>query len=94
MVVAGEEPSQKWADAEGVKYNNYEELVTLPGVEELISSDIDRLSAGLASYESIKKFVLATSLFTIESGELTPSMKVKRKVVEENYQKEIDAMYE
>jgi long-chain acyl-CoA synthetase len=94
VIVAAEEPLQKWADAKGLKYNNYAELVALPGVEELISADIDRLSAGLASYETIKKFILATAPFSIETGELTPSMKVKRKEVIKNYQKEIDAMYE
>jgi len=94
VIVAAEEPLQKWADAKGLAYNNFAELVALPGVEDLVSAEIDRLSAGLASYETIKKFILATAPFTIESGELTPSMKVKRKVVISNYQNEITAMYE
>lgn len=94
VIVGAEEPLQKWADAKGLKYDNYAELVALPGVEELVSADIDRLSAGLASYETVKKFILATAPFSIETGELTPSMKVKRKEVIKNYQKEIDAMYE
>jgi long-chain acyl-CoA synthetase len=51
------------------------------------------LSAGLASYETIKKFIIAKAPFSIESGELTPSLKIKRKEVTENYKKEIDALY-
>lgn len=94
VIVAAEEPLKKWADAKGLKYNNFSELVRLPGVEELIQAEIDRLSAGLASYETIKKFFLAPEPFTIESEELTPSLKVKRKVVLEKYGKEIDAMYD
>ena len=88
-----EETMVKWADAKELNYNNFEELVSLPGVYKLIRAEIDRLSAGLASYETIKKFVIAKAPFTIESGELTPSMKVKRKEVIEQYIKEIDALY-
>ena len=65
----------------------------MPGVEELFRAEIDRLSAGLASYETIKKFFLAPEPFSIQSNELTPSLKVKRKVVLDKYAKEIDALY-
>lgn len=93
VVVASEESLKKWADAKELKYSNYKELINLSGVEELIQAEIDRMSAGLASYESIKKFVLATEPFTIESGELTPSLKVKRKAVLQRYEKEIEMLY-
>ena len=93
VIVPSEETLSKWADAKELKFENYQELVTLPGVKELISAEIDRLSAGLASYESIKKFVIAKAPFTIESGELTPSLKVKRKEVIAHYKAEIDALY-
>ncbi len=52
----------------------------------------EAVGKGLASYESIKKFILLDQPFSIESGELTPSLKVKRKVVEENYKEEINFM--
>jgi long-chain acyl-CoA synthetase len=93
VVVASEESLQKWADAKGLKYSNYKELIKLNGVYELIKAEIDRLSAGLASYESIKNFILADEQFTIDNSLLTPSMKVKRKEVINRYSKEIDAMY-
>ncbi|MCB9057203.1 MAG: long-chain fatty acid--CoA ligase [Calditrichae bacterium] len=93
VIVASEDPLKKWADAKGLNYSGFSELVKLPGVQELVRAEIDRLSAGLASYETIKKFFMAPAPFTIESDELTPSLKVKRKVVLEKYAKEIDALY-
>ncbi|HHM02640.1 MAG TPA: hypothetical protein ENJ15_06465 [Caldithrix abyssi] len=93
VIVASEENLGKWAEAKGLSYKTLEDLNNLPGVKELIQAEIDRLSAGLASYETIKKFVLARELFSIENGTLTPSLKVKRKVVEEMYADEIEALY-
>ncbi len=93
VIVASEDALAKWAEGKGLSWNSFEELVKLDGVEELIQSEIDRLSAGLASYETIKKFFLAPRAFTIETGELTPSLKVKRRVVEDEYKQQIEAMY-
>ncbi|HED11009.1 MAG TPA: long-chain fatty acid--CoA ligase [Caldithrix abyssi] len=93
VIVASEENLGKWAEAKGLSYKTLEDLNKLPGVKELIQAEIDRLSAGLASYETIKKFVLAKELFSIENGTLTPSLKVKRKVVEEMYADEIEELY-
>jgi long-chain acyl-CoA synthetase len=52
------------------------------------------MTADLAQFEKIKKIALLTKEFTQESGELTPTLKVKRRVVEERYRPMIDAMYE
>ncbi|MGD9899547.1 MAG: long-chain fatty acid--CoA ligase, partial [Calditrichaceae bacterium] len=93
VIVCTEEPLAKWAKSKNLKYKNYEELISLPGVNELIRSEIDKLSSTLASYETIKKFFVSPAPFSIDTGELTPSLKVKRKVVEEKYRKEIDQMY-
>jgi long-chain acyl-CoA synthetase len=82
-----------WAEEKGLKYSTYEELIALPETRELIQGEIDRLSGNLARYETIKKFIFAKEPFTIDTGELTPSLKVKRNVVEKNYKEEIDAMY-
>ena len=59
----------------------------------MIQSEVDRLSVDLASYEMIKKFALIHNQFTIESGELTPTLKVKRKIVEQNYADTIEGFY-
>ncbi len=93
VIVCAEEPLAKWAKSKNLKYKSYEELINLPGVHELLRAEIDKLSSSLASYETIKKIFLAPALFSIDTGELTPSLKVKRKVVEEKYRKEIDQMY-
>ena len=61
----------------------------LSGLEE----GIKQVNGRLAPYETIKRWKVLTSEFTIENGELTPTMKVKRKVVNQHYAREIDALY-
>jgi long-chain acyl-CoA synthetase len=59
-----------------------------------MQSEVDAVNRHCASFESIKKFLLVEHPFSIESGELTPSMKVRRKIVEENYREQIETLYE
>ncbi len=94
VIVAAEEPVGNWAKEKGLSFGNYEELVKLQEVRDLIRSEIDRLTPHLASYETIKNFILAKAPFSIETGELTPSLKVKRRVIEEKYHDEIEKMYD
>jgi long-chain acyl-CoA synthetase len=61
------------------------DLCSLPEARKLIRSEIDRLSPDLAEFERIRNIALLEREFSIESGELTPTLKVKRKVVMENY---------
>ena len=93
VIVPSEEGCVSWAESQGLKYSSYAELIALEPLKEKIGSEIERLSSNLARYETIKKFIFAKQQFTIESGELTPSLKVKRREVEKNYKAEIDAMY-
>jgi Long-chain acyl-CoA synthetases (AMP-forming) len=58
-----------------------------------IRKDLELVQKNLASFEKIRKFTLLETPFTIEGGELTPSLKVRRKVVEEKYSHIIDNMY-
>ena len=69
------------------------ELAAHPEVRRLIESEIDERNRQLASFESVKKFHVLPDDLTVESGEMTPSMKVKRKVVFEKYRNEIEALY-
>jgi long-chain acyl-CoA synthetase len=62
-------------------------------VRDMVGGYVDQLNSRLNRWETIKKWVLLDHDLTVESGELTPSMKVKRKVVEDNYRSEIDALY-
>lgn len=71
-----------------------DDLSTDPAVRELIQKEVDKVNADLSPWETVKKFVLLEDPFTIESGELTPTQKVKRSVVHERYEDEINSMYE
>lgn len=93
VVVPSVEGCESWAKENGLTYSTYEELIALPETRELIQKEIEKFSGNLARYETIKKFIFAKKPFSIDSGELTPSLKVKRNVVEKNYKAEIDAMY-
>ena len=59
----------------------------------MVGDYVEQLNQKLNRWETIKKWELLDHDLSVESGELTPSMKVKRKVVEENYKQEIDALY-
>ena len=59
-----------------------------------LEARVAQLNAQLASYETIKKFIIAPTDFTPESGELTPTLKVKRKVVTQQYQEQLERLYE
>ena len=93
IIVPSEENIKSRAEEFKLNFSNYTEMVALPEVDKLIYAEVERLTEGLASYETIKNFIFAKQPFTIESGELTPSLKVKRNVVEKNYADEIDKMY-
>jgi len=76
-----------------ITYTNEDELLKNPDVNNHIKQIIEQVSIDLASYETIKKFRLKKDAFSIESGELTPSLKIKRNVVEKTYKSLIDEMY-
>ena len=70
-----------------------EELVRRPEVLAHYQALVNEMTADLAQFEKIKKIALVAREFTQESGELTPTLKVKRRIVEERYKSMIDAMY-
>lgn len=71
----------------------YEELAQNPKIFEAINQEVELTNRDLASFESIKGFFIATSDFTVENGQITPSLKLKKKVILNAYKKEIDALY-
>lgn len=83
-----------YAATEGIKYDSMEELVGNERVHALLTEHIEELQKNLASYERIKRFTILPRPFSMESGELTNTLKVRRHAIYENYAKEIDAMYE
>ena len=76
-----------------LNYNDLDDLVVHEPVLRLYEGRVAAVNAGLASYETIKKFVLLPRDFSIEAGELTPTLKLKRKVIGENYRERIEQMY-
>ncbi|HJZ11478.1 MAG TPA: long-chain fatty acid--CoA ligase, partial [Acidobacteriota bacterium] len=70
------------------------EILTNANILKEVRSELDRLSQDLASFERVKKFAFVENEFTIESGELTPSLKIKRNVVEKKYKDLIDSLYQ
>jgi len=85
---------EKWAREKGVPFTSREELVTRPEVVELYDRTVRELTAHLAPFEKIKKLALLPREFSLETGELTPKLSVKRRVVEQKYKDVIDRLYE
>ena len=82
-----------WAAENGMAQMPYAELVRSPAVRQLVQGCIDELNAKLNQWETIKKFLILDRDLTIEQGELTPSMKLKRRVVADRYKNELDSLY-
>ncbi len=82
-----------WAAENGMEGKSYTEIVNSDEVKKMVGEYVDELNTRLNRWETIKKWELLDHDLTIESGELTPSMKVKRNVVQANYQDKIDAFY-
>ncbi|MDQ3591647.1 MAG: AMP-dependent synthetase/ligase, partial [Actinomycetota bacterium] len=82
-----------WAERNGMSGASYEKVVTSDKMHEVVQDYVDKLNAKLNRWETIKKFLLLEHDLTVESGELTPSMKVKRRVVEDIHRDELDALY-
>jgi long-chain acyl-CoA synthetase len=82
-----------WATENGMEGQSYTELVRSDAVKTMVAGYVDELNTKLNRWETIKKWELLDHDLTVESGELTPSMKVKRNVVEDNHKAVIDSMY-
>ncbi|HEX9189673.1 MAG TPA: long-chain fatty acid--CoA ligase [Vicinamibacteria bacterium] len=94
LVVPNFEILEAWAKERGAAAPSREELVRRPEVVALYSGLVDQMTSDLAQFEKIKKIALLAKEFSQETGELTPTLKVKRRVVEERFKATIDAMYE
>ena len=86
--------THQYAQAHGIAAETLPALATHPQIQQLVEARVAQLNEQLVSYETIKKFIIAPTDFTPESGELTPTLKVKRKVVTQQYQEQLDRLYE
>jgi len=93
LVVPNFETVEPWATAQGMAFTSRRQLIALPAVRQKMEAEVEGTMGDLAHFERPKKIVLLEQDFTIESGELTPTLKVKRRVVEKNYAPVIDAAY-
>ena len=85
---------EEYAREHHIPFENREQLCADPRINEMMRERIDTLQQQLAHYEQIKRFTLLPHHFSMEKGELTNTLKLKRRVLNENYRKEIDKMYE
>lgn len=93
IIVPAIEAVKEYARKKKIQYRSLEELLKNSQVRDLISKRIDALQEGFASFEKIKKFTLLPKEFTMESGELTNTLKIRRPVINRHYASEIEAMY-
>ena len=93
LVVPDWERVESYAHLKGIKAKNHAELCKHPRIIDLFERQIAGLTTELAKYERVKKVALLENELTIEEGELTPTLKVKRRVVDEKYRDLIDALY-
>ncbi len=93
IIMIDQENVEKFAQDNDVPFSNYASLTRSAQVQELIQGEIDRVNRKFARVEQIKKFFLLETQLTAEDEELTPTMKLKRKLVQRKYEPQIEAMY-
>ena len=93
IIMIDQENVEKFAQDRDVPFSNYSSLTRSPEVQALIQEEIERVNKKFARVEQIKKFFLLENQLTAEDEELTPTMKLKRKLVEAKYTAQIEAMY-
>ena len=93
IIMIDQENVEKFAQDGDVPFSNYASLTRAPEVQALIQGEIDRVNKKFARVEQIKKFFLLETQLTAEDEELTPTMKLKRKLVEKKYSVQIELMY-
>ena len=93
IIMIDQENVEKYAQDHDVPFSNYASLTRAREIQDLIQGEIDRVNANFARVEQIKKFFLLETQLTAEDEELTPTMKLKRKLVQQKYAPQIEAMY-
>jgi long-chain acyl-CoA synthetase len=94
LIVPDFDALKEYADSRGIPYSTNTDLAAHPTINELIQTNIHSIQKDLANYERVRKFTLLDRQFSIEEGELTPTQKVRRRVIEERYARLIEGMYE
>ncbi len=93
VISPNQEELENWAKEKELTYSSLKELTQMPEVIEFYNELVEKYNEYLPSYETIKYFILADHEFSIETGEITPTLKVKKNVVVSKYQDQLEALY-
>ena len=94
LVVPNFEHLERWAKYKDLAYADHRGLIRTAEAQAKMEREVFKMLPDLASYETPKKVLLLENDFTIENGDLTPTLKVRRRIVEKKYQRQIDALYQ
>ena len=94
LVVPNFEQLEKWAKLKNIIWTDRSQLLAMPTIHAKMDKEVRTRFVGLAPFEMPKKIALLGQDFTVESGELTPTLKVKRRVIEKDYKSLIDSLYD
>jgi long-chain acyl-CoA synthetase len=93
LIVPNWDQVEKWAKIHNILWTDRAQLLAMPTLQAKMDKEVHENITGLAHFEEPQKVVLLENDFTVESGELTPTLKVKRKVIDKNYKELIDKVY-
>jgi len=94
LIVPNYKEVENYAQNKGIRYSSIDDLLLNPQIKDLFQSRMDTLQQQFANYERIKRFTLLPKPFSMERGELTNTLKLRRSVVEQNYKELIEKMYQ
>lgn len=93
LIVPDFEALKEYADSNNIPYTNTEDLTNVKEIYDLMEKELAKFQKSLANFERVRKFALLDKPFSLETGEITPTLKLKRKVIEERYRELIEQMY-
>ena len=94
LIVPNFEAVEDWCKQKNIPFTTHEEMIKHEAVLEKYEKELAQYNTQFGKWEQLKKFVLLAKPWGVDSGELTPTMKLKRRIIEEKYQPEIDSIYE
>ncbi len=93
LIVPNFEELERWAKSKGIEHSGAEDLISRPEVRQLYDQLVTATNSSQARYEQVKRFAILPTPLTMEAGHLTPTLKVKRRVVEERFKTTVDGLY-
>ncbi|HWK98825.1 MAG TPA: hypothetical protein VNQ55_02710, partial [Parapedobacter sp.] len=94
LIVPAFDVLEQWCKIKGIPFGSKEEAVENPAIIEKYQREVDRLNEGFGQWEKVKKFILLANPWTIDAGELTPKLSLKRKAILKRHEEAINSIYE